>query len=101
MCADYTVVKVEPPTPSPLCYKYSCARAHTLLWTNSLFKDISQVRQGELGNERDKGNGGMWVTYYIRACINVKLLLLFCKTDQLGCVPLNKIKLPGIKGKIR
>lgn len=49
VCADYTVVKVEPPTPSPLCYKYSCARAHTLLWTNSLLKDISQVRQGEFG----------------------------------------------------
>lgn len=56
MCADYTIVKVEPPTPSPMCYKYSYTRAHTLCWTNSLLKDVSQVQQGEWGEKgRDKG----------------------------------------------
>ena len=51
VCADYTIVKVEPPTPSPVCYKYSYARAHTLRRTNSLLKDVSQVQQRELGGK--------------------------------------------------
>lgn len=49
MCADYTIVKVEPPTPSLMCYKYSYAVAHTLRWTNSLLKDVSQVEWREWG----------------------------------------------------
>lgn len=43
VCADYGTVKVEPPTPSPVCHKYSSALAHTLRWTNSLLKDGSQA----------------------------------------------------------
>lgn len=93
VCADYTVVKVEPPTPSPLCYKYSCARAHTLHWTNSLLKDISQVRQGEFG----LGGGD----YRIRLCINVMFFLLSLKNDHLDRVSLHKILLTGVKEKIR
>lgn len=44
MCADYTVAKVEPPTLSPMCYKYSYGRSHTLGRTNSLIKDVSQMQ---------------------------------------------------------
>lgn len=47
-CADYGTVKVEPPTPSPVCYKYSSTLAHTLHWTNSLLKDGSQP-EGTMG----------------------------------------------------
>lgn len=69
MRADYTIVKVEPPTPSPMCYKYSYASAHTLFWTNSLLKDVSQVQQKEWEDERDKGK--LWEKC---GCINVKLV---------------------------
>lgn len=55
MCADYTIVKVEPPTLSPMCYKYSYGKAHTLRWTNSLLKDVPQVHRRKCENLRDKG----------------------------------------------
>lgn len=67
MCADYTIVKVEPPTPSLMCYKYSYAVAHTLRWTNSLLKDVSQVEWREWGKREKKKrnsnrrNAGDWV----------------------------------------
>lgn len=46
MCADYTIAKVEPLTPSLMHYKYSyaIAIAHKLRWTNGLLKDVSQVQ---------------------------------------------------------
>lgn len=61
VCADYTIVKVEPPTPSPVCYKYSYAIAHTLCRTNRLLKDVSQPgaahRTGKTGETKGKRSG--------------------------------------------
>ena len=75
MCADYTVVKVEPPTPSPLCYKYSYARAHTLRWTNSLLKDVSQVQQREWEEQKRQGKtiGEVCVCVCVCVCVEYNL----------------------------
>jgi len=83
MCADYTILKVEPPTPSPMCYKYSYGGAHTLFWTNSLLKDVSQVQQREWEDEGDKGK--LWL-HKCETCEiylpPLQLSLLFCENSQ-------------------